>query len=211
MPFTPEDDDRRVAEYLGLPSDQRFDFRMPVACDTLPGWEGYRLAHWGTRVDWDPTADGEPTEWPSATARTLDGEILTFRLWLIQAYRPGYPLAAERRWHPHLGVRDAIIGLEEDHTQDDLLAAWRGHALIMAHRQEEERGREEIKRAIYLRAAVSAARRMMDEQIPPTFPLIADILAEEEPELQPETIKKRWDRRKPPILMGEVIRLAGRP
>ncbi len=132
MPFEPEHDDRKMAEELGLPAWQGFDFRMPLSGDLLPDGQGYMLVHWGIRTDWDIVMDGEPP-WPFASGRRFpDGHPEVFQLWLIQAYRPGHPLAAERRWHPQRGVRDSIVGLEEPHTESDALNAWRGHALIAA-------------------------------------------------------------------------------
>jgi len=153
--FEPETDDRRVAAYLGLPSDHRFDMaRMPEVGGHSTG--EYALAHWGTLVDWDVAMDGEPP-WPFATARVINSGVcvvaedgthearpgpsvpVTFQLWLIQCYRPGHPLAAERRWHPDLGVRDSIIGLTAPHAEADVLAAWRGRALIAGYLETETR------------------------------------------------------------------------
>jgi hypothetical protein len=133
VPFEPEPDERKVAAYVGLSPDQRFDIaRFPIPGDRLPGGEGYALVHWAVGVEWDVTMDGPPP-WPWAKGTTIDGERRTFQLWLIQCYRPGHPLAAERRWHPDLGARDAIVGLTEPHSQTDVLAAWQGHALITGY------------------------------------------------------------------------------
>ena len=60
-PFEPERDTRKVTAYLGLSPDQRFDMEpFPVPLDALPGGQGYVAVHWGIRVAWDVTADGEP-------------------------------------------------------------------------------------------------------------------------------------------------------
>jgi len=97
------------------------------------GGAGYVLVHWGIRVACDDP-DKDDVDWPALSAReAISGELHVYQLWLIQAYRPGYPLAAERRWHPDLGILDAIVGLREGHRRADVLAANRGHKILVGY------------------------------------------------------------------------------
>jgi len=203
---------------------------FPVPLDAFAGGQGYVATHWGIRVAWDVIADGEPP-WPFATARTIDSIVwviaedgtrgahpgpsapATFQLWLVQVYRPGYPLAAERRWHPDWGVRDSIVGLTEPHTRDDLLPAWHGRALIVGYLEEE--ARKSRPRWLDLDQAARAVQQLLNSNPPirPTRQAIADaIAAEEETEIPLDTLKSRWRRHKDygdaPITLSEVLQLA---
>ena len=112
MRFKPEDDRRKVALYLGLPPDaplQGFDTDLPP---DEPDGDGWRHRKWGIPVNWDVDLDGPP-QWPALVMiHSTTGERETYQIWLEQLYHPGLPIAAQRRWHPDLGVKDAIIGLE---------------------------------------------------------------------------------------------------
>jgi len=220
LPFEPEHDDQKMAEELRLPAGQGFDFRVPWPADLLPGGQGYTLAHWGIRTDWDIAKDGEPP-WPFATASECnsvewtpgpDGTFLprpiytprVFHLWLIQAYRPGHPLAAERRWHPGYGGRDSLVGLEEPHDRIDLLAAWAGQRLIVG---DQEQTSMEVGRSIDLRLAVQAARLLLQTGHV-TREAIFELMEKDQPGLSLDALLKRWGRRKPPIRMREIMAVA---
>lgn len=146
MPFEPEQDERKVAAYVGLPDGPMLTpIIVPDWLRLPPEWNGYRIHQWGLRTGWDIALDGEPP-WPRAilgviarldTAGQPVRESHVYQLWLIQAYRPGYPLGAERRWHPDLGVNDSIVGLTEPHEWPDVLAAHRGQQLIIDRLQQD--------------------------------------------------------------------------
>jgi hypothetical protein len=133
MPFEPEQDERKISAYLGIPKgrevicmDTSAAYMVHEDGQPLRGNEGYRIAHVGVLDD----SGVEPTDGPCMTFRATDGTSRVYRLWLAQVYRPGHPLAAERRWHPDLDIHDAIVGLDERHAQRDVLAADRGHKLL---------------------------------------------------------------------------------
>lgn len=220
MPFEPEHDDQKMAEELRLPAGQQFDFRIPWPADSLPGGQGYMLAHWGIRTDWDIARDGEPP-WPFTSAPVSNSfewitdeggtrtprlifTVRVFHLWLVQAYRPGHPLAAERRWHPGYGVRDSLVGLEEPHDRIDLLAAWTGQRLIVG---DQEQTSMEVGRSIDLRLAVQAARILVQTG-PVTREAIFELIEKDQPGLSLDALLKRWGRRKPPIRMREIMEVA---
>lgn len=212
MPFQPEDDLDKVRTSLGMPRGREtICIEAAAALLVTPtghakaGDQNYRIIQWGVLVD-HRVDEARLPSWPHAVVSAPDGRSRVYQLWLIQCYRPGYPLAAERRWNPDRGtVADAVIGLEEPHTQEDLLSAWEAHAIIQDH---QERSREEILRDILLQTAVGAAHRLIADGLTPTFPRIMARIAVDEPGLEPETLKKRWDRRTPPIRMSEVLRRA---
>jgi hypothetical protein len=142
VPFKPEDDKRKVAIYLGLSPDtalQGFDEDMPP---NSPEWQGWRHRRWGVLSNWNVELDGPP-QWPAIARRPLlGGEWETYQIWLEQMYHPALPIAAERRWHPDLGTRDAIVGLEGDRqpSGEQLIAARRAFVWLRK-RQVREQGR----------------------------------------------------------------------
>ena len=147
MPFEPEQDERKVAAYVGLPADQKL-VRLDTRKLQLPDSDGWHIVLWGVHVKWDWERDGNPTEWEAfyrdpirVNCRPTDiNARITYQLWLTQAYRDDSPIAAERRWHPDLGILDAIVGLHAPGISDgDILATRHGSTLIAGYLEQRRR------------------------------------------------------------------------
>jgi hypothetical protein len=133
-----EQESQALRTELGMPPEAPWKRVIITGRGLGPRWVGYHVALVGIPTGWMP---GPHPGCSLFRLEDVDGQTPTFELelWQLIAWRNGSPLYAERRWHPEIGERIAIKGLEQNHKKHDIDCAWRSLELL---REVELRGKQ---------------------------------------------------------------------
>jgi len=171
---------------------------------SLQRYHGWRVEFVGTPDLWTP-----PGELPTGCT-VLAGHAIV-RNWVQRAWRHGSPAAAEIFWHPEDGQTWSVRSYGHAGAHDEYSAAQRGLDLlrVIENRDSGSMGRD---RNEDLRLAVDVAHQLIKGGVnKPAALAIYDELVKDEPSLTSGALAQRWQRHKPAIRMGEILRLARQP
>ncbi|MCL5075119.1 MAG: hypothetical protein M1136_05635 [Chloroflexi bacterium] len=159
----------QLRAYYGMPKDSEI---------RLVKYQGDELAPlWGEL--WRPyQANGLGVLTPNAVPPCLDlgGEIV--QLYELRVQRPDSPLYLQVRWHPSLGERISLCGLEHEHTKGDWNHA---RASLTLLKKLTRRGRPEWSGIfpspeLFIEAAKKGIRAIRAEGKHPSQERVADYL-----------------------------------